>query len=72
MAFALAVQDAGIGLRHIKPRRPEQNGKVERSHHTGGKIGDVSLATDPIITEHAMHTFGGRCLTSHYTANEIS
>ncbi len=32
LAFALAVQEAGIRLRHIKPRRPEQNGKVERSH----------------------------------------
>ncbi len=31
-AFALAVQEAGIRLRHIAPRRPEQNGKVERSH----------------------------------------
>lgn len=32
LAFALAVQEAGIRLRYIKPRRPEQNGKVERSH----------------------------------------
>lgn len=32
LAFALAVQEAGIHLRYIKPRRPEQNGKVERSH----------------------------------------
>ncbi len=24
------------------------------------------LTPDPIITEHAMHTFGGRCLTSDY------
>lgn len=32
LAVALAVQEAGIRLRHIKPRRPEQNGKVERSH----------------------------------------
>jgi transposase InsO family protein len=32
LAFALAVQEAGIRLRYIKPRCPEQNGKVERSH----------------------------------------
>jgi len=32
LAFALAVQEAGMRLRYIKPRRPEQNGKVERSH----------------------------------------
>ena len=32
LAFALAAQEAGIRLRHITPRRPEQNGKVERSH----------------------------------------
>jgi transposase InsO family protein len=32
LAFALAVQEAGIRLRYIKPRCPEQHGKVERSH----------------------------------------
>lgn len=32
LAFALAIQEAGMRLRYIKPRRPEQNGKVERSH----------------------------------------
>ena len=31
-AFALAVQGLGIRHRCIKPRRPQQNGKVERSH----------------------------------------
>jgi transposase InsO family protein len=30
--FALAVQALGIRHRYIKPRRPQQNGKVERSH----------------------------------------
>jgi transposase InsO family protein len=32
LAFALTVQEAGIRHRYIKPRMPEQNGKVERSH----------------------------------------
>lgn len=32
LAFALMVQQAGMRLRYIKPRCPEQNGKVERSH----------------------------------------
>ena len=32
LAFALTVQEAGIRLRYIEPRRPDQNGKVERSH----------------------------------------
>lgn len=32
MAFKLAVEAAGIRHRYIKPRRPQQNGKVERSH----------------------------------------
>lgn len=32
LAFALTVQQAGMRLRHIKPRCPQQNGKVERSH----------------------------------------
>jgi transposase InsO family protein len=31
-AFALAVEAAGIRHRYIQPRRPQQNGKVERSH----------------------------------------
>lgn len=32
LVFALTVQQAGIRLRYITPRCPEQNGKVERSH----------------------------------------
>ena len=31
-AFWLAVLQAGMRHRYIKPRRPQQNGKVERSH----------------------------------------
>lgn len=31
-AFWLAVVQAGVRHRYIKPRRPQQNGKVERSH----------------------------------------
>ena len=30
--FMLTVNDAGIQHRYIRPRRPQQNGKVERSH----------------------------------------
>ena len=32
LAFALSCQDLGVRVRYIRPRRPEQNGKVERSH----------------------------------------
>jgi transposase InsO family protein len=32
LAFSLAVQAAGIRHRYIRPRCPQQNGKVERSH----------------------------------------
>jgi transposase len=32
LAFKLAVEAAGIRHKYIKPRRPQQNGKVERSH----------------------------------------
>ena len=32
LAFALSCQDLGVRVRDIRPRRPEQNGKVERSH----------------------------------------
>jgi transposase InsO family protein len=31
-AFALAVEALEIRHRYIKPRRPQQNGKMERSH----------------------------------------
>ena len=32
LAFQLAVEAAGVRHRYIKPRRPQQNDKVERSH----------------------------------------
>jgi len=32
LEFALAVEAAGIRHRYIRPRCPQQNGKVERSH----------------------------------------
>lgn len=32
LALKLAVEAAGVKHRYIKPRRPQQNGKVERSH----------------------------------------
>ena len=32
LTFALACQDLGARVRYIQPRRPQQNGKVERSH----------------------------------------
>jgi transposase InsO family protein len=31
-AFVLGVEAAGNRYRYIRPRRPQQNGKVERSH----------------------------------------
>jgi hypothetical protein len=34
VALSLIVQEARIRYRYIKPRLPEQNGKVERSHRT--------------------------------------
>ena len=37
LAFKLAVEEAGIRHRYIKPRRPQQNGKVERSHRIDGE-----------------------------------
>jgi len=35
--FMLAVERRGIRHRYIKPRRPDQNGKVERSHRVDGE-----------------------------------
>jgi hypothetical protein len=54
LAFRLAVEAAGTRHRYIKPRRPQQNGKVERSHridseefwagHTFANRGDAEAA----------------------------
>jgi len=32
LAFKFSVEEAGLEHRYIRPRRPQQNGKVERSH----------------------------------------
>jgi len=32
LRFALSCQELGVRVRYIRPRRPQQNGKVERSH----------------------------------------
>lgn len=37
LAFALSCQDLGVRVRYIRPRRPQQNGKVERSHRIDGE-----------------------------------
>ena len=34
LAFVLRLRELGIKHRYIRPRRPQQNGKVERSHRT--------------------------------------
>jgi len=54
LAFALTVEAAGIKHRYIRPRCPQQNGKVERSHridneefwrrHRFGSFGDAAQA----------------------------
>jgi transposase InsO family protein len=38
LAFALAVEAAGIRHRYIQPRRPQQNGKVERSYRIDHEV----------------------------------
>lgn len=55
LAFALSCQDLGVRVRYIRPRRPQQNGKVERSHRIdeeefwGRYVGhDFDAATDAL------------------------
>jgi transposase InsO family protein len=55
LAFALAVEAAGIRHRYIRPRRPQQNGKVERSHRIDDEefwsrhdFGDFTHAADAL------------------------
>jgi transposase InsO family protein len=57
LAFALTVQQAGMRLRYIKPRCPEQNGKVERSHRVDDEefwsrstFTGFALAADALLT----------------------
>jgi transposase InsO family protein len=57
LAFRLSVEEAGIECRYSRPRRPQQNGKVERSHridseefwsrHTFSTFTTASLALRP-------------------------
>ena len=42
VAFVLGVDAAKIRHRHIRPRRPQQNGKVERSHRIDQEALNVS------------------------------
>ncbi len=37
LAFALTCQELGVRVRYIRPQRPQQNGKVERSHRIDGE-----------------------------------
>ena len=56
-AFVLGVEAAGIRHRYIRPRRPQQNGKVERSHRIDQeefwgrqcfrRLGDRAFASGP-------------------------
>ncbi len=48
LAFALTVQEAGIKLRYITLRRPDQNGKVERSHR---------VDSEEFWTRHSFNSF---------------
>src|SRR5207245_4689316 len=52
LEFVLAVQAAGIRHRYIRPRRPQQNGKVERSHRIdqeeSGAATDSTISTQPL------------------------
>ena len=67
LAFALAVEAAGIRHRYIRPRRPQQNGKVERSHRIDheefwsrqppSSFEDASLALRAWETVYNFHRF---------------
>jgi transposase InsO family protein len=55
LLFALSCQELGVRVRYIRPRRPEQNGKVERSHRIdeeefwGRYVGqDFDVASDAL------------------------
>jgi transposase InsO family protein len=52
LAFQLAVEAAGMRHRYIKPRRPQQNGKVERSHRIDSEeFWDRHEVTDRVDAE---------------------
>src|SRR5215467_8840247 len=57
--FVLAVLQGGMHHRYIKPRRPQQNGKVERSH----RIDDGSPGPDAC---RETRDIPGRRMTTHF------
>jgi transposase InsO family protein len=67
-AFALAVEALGIRHRYIKPRRPQQNGKVERSH----RIDHEEFWSRQRFDDFAAATVGLRAWESRYNHERFS
>jgi len=75
--FRLAVEALGIRHRYIKPRRPQQNGKAERSSHRIDQLSrhrftSFDDAADALRRwEHAYNVEGSSLALHGYTPAEI-
>jgi transposase InsO family protein len=68
LAFKLTVEEAGIAYRYIRPRRPQQNGKVERSH----RIDNEEFWSRQHLTSYGEAEMALRAWEQHYNVERFS
>lgn len=68
LAFKLTVEEAGIAYRYIRPRRPQQNGKVERSH----RIDHEEFWSQQRLTSYGQAEIALRAWERHYNVERFS
>ena len=68
LAFRLTVEEAGIEYRYIRPRHPQQNGKVERSH----RIDHEEFWSRQRLTSYGQAESALRAWEQHYNVERFS
>jgi transposase InsO family protein len=68
LAFKLTVEEAGIEYRYIRPRRPQQDGKVERSH----RIDHEEFWSRQRLTSYGEAETALRAWEQHYNVERFS
>ena len=70
LAFRLTVEEAGIEYRYryIRPRRPQQNGKVERSH----RVDHEEFSSRQRLTSYGQAESALRAWEQHYNVERFS
>jgi transposase InsO family protein len=67
-AFKLTAEEAGIAYRYIRPRRPQQNGKVERSY----RIDNEEFWSRQRLTSYGEAEMALRAWEQHYNVERFS